>query len=110
MVGGKNAKFAMDGTSMNYAPDITKKVWDIGNRVGYSNNFVYNKADGFIDDHYYVNRIAHIPMIDIIEYDNSDGVYFNNNWHTHADNLENIDRNSLKAVGQTLLNVLYFEE
>ncbi|MBY0427092.1 MAG: M28 family peptidase, partial [Cytophagales bacterium] len=26
MVGGKNAKFAMDGTSMNFAPDIAKKV------------------------------------------------------------------------------------
>lgn len=110
MVGGKNAKFAMDGTSMNYAPDIAKKVWDIANRVGYSANFVYDKSDAFIDDHYYVNQIAHIPMIDIIEYDNSDGVYFNNQWHTHADNLENIDRNSLKAVGQTLLNVVYFEE
>jgi len=110
MVGGKNAKFAMDGTSMNYAPDIVRKVWDIGNRVGYSSYFVYTKSDAFIDDHYYVNQMARIPMIDIIEYDNSDGVYFNNHWHTHADNLENIDRNSLKAVGQTLLNVVYFEE
>ena len=30
-------------------------------------------------------------------------------WHTHADNMDVIDKATLKAVGQTLLQVIYEE-
>jgi glutaminyl-peptide cyclotransferase len=49
-------------------------------------------------------------MIDIIEYENSDGNYFGSYWHTHDDNMDVIDKNTLKAVGQTLIEVLYREK
>ncbi len=109
MVGGKNAKFAMDGTSRQFAPEIQKSVWNTANSIGYSQYFIYQNSEQIIDDHLYVNQIAKIPMIDIIEYEPSDGSYFANTWHTLDDNLQNIDKNSLKAVGQTLLQVLYQE-
>jgi hypothetical protein len=57
----------------------------------------------------YVNQKAKILMIDIIEYDPSDENYFSPTWHTHADNLSNIDKNTLKAVGETVLQTLYQE-
>ena len=62
-----------------------------------------------MDDHYYVNTLAGIPTIDIIEFDPATETNFNKHWHTHADNMSNINRQTLKAVGQTVLNVIYSE-
>ncbi|WMJ72563.1 M28 family peptidase [Cytophagaceae bacterium ABcell3] len=109
MVGGANAKFALEGTSMKYAPSVMKKVWDTGNRLGYSNHFIYKQTAPITDDHYYVNTIAKIPMIDIIEYNPHGDGYFGDYWHTHDDNMDVIDRATLQAVGHTLLEVLYRE-
>ncbi|MBT5859124.1 MAG: M28 family peptidase, partial [Flavobacteriales bacterium] len=35
--------------------------------------------------------------------------HFNKHWHTHKDDMNNIDRETLDAVGQTLLEVVYKE-
>jgi glutaminyl-peptide cyclotransferase len=110
MVGGKNAKFHKEGQSMKYAPTITQTLWQTGQQLGYASYFVDREADAIIDDHVYVNEIAKIPMLDIIEYDNADGNYFNKHWHTQQDNLQNIDQQTLKAVGQTVLQVVYNEQ
>lgn len=110
MVGAPNARFAKDEISMNYAPSVARKVWEIGQKLGYSHHFVNQTAGGFTDDHYYVNRIAKIPMIDIIEYDPSNGNYFSKVWHKHDDTIDNIDRNTLKAVGKTVLQTVYQEK
>ena len=56
-----------------------------------------------------MNTIAAIPTIDIIEYDASTTTNFNKHWHTHGDNMNNIDKKTLKAVGQTLLDIIYKE-
>jgi glutaminyl-peptide cyclotransferase len=110
MVGAPNARFAKDEISMTYAPSVARNVWSIGQRLGYAHHFVNQTAGGFTDDHYYVNRIAKIPMIDIIEYDPSNGNYFSKVWHTHNDTIDNIDRNTLKAVGKTVLQTIYQEK
>ena len=34
---------------------------------------------------------------------------FNKHWHTHRDNMNNISKETLNAVGQTLLEVVYQE-
>ena len=108
MVGNKNAKFAKEGQSMQFAPAVVDKVWSVANKLGY-NNFTDVIAPSITDDHDFVNIIARINMIDIIEFDNSDGIYFSNTWHTHQDNLENIDKATLKSVGQTVLTTLWQE-
>ena len=109
MVGAANAKFALEGTSMHYAPDVTRKVWETGAQLGYSSNFIFQEVGGITDDHTYINQIAKIPMLDIIEYDNSGDDFFGSYHHTHKDNISIIDRKTLKAVGQTILEVLYKE-
>ena len=68
---------------------------------------MYYQKSGIIDDHYYVNKIAKIPTIDIIHYDAASRTGFPSHWHTHNDNMSAIDKNTLKAVGQTLLEVIY---
>lgn len=107
MVGAPNATFAMEGVSMQYAPQVVKKVWDTASRLGYSNYFIYEKTNPITDDHYYINTLAEIPAIDIIHYDPATKYRFAPTWHTHNDNLNNIDPKTLKAVGQTLLEVVY---
>jgi Zn-dependent M28 family amino/carboxypeptidase len=109
MVGGKDAEFWQESISSYYASNIIKKVWDVAHNIGYSNFFIYKNSPQIMDDHYYVNTIAGIPTIDIIEYDPFSKTNFNKHWHTHADNMNNVDRKTLKAVGQTVINVIYSE-
>ena len=109
MVGAKDATFRQEAISLYYAPKILKKVWKIANQLGYGDYFVYEKSKQIVDDHYYVNTLINIPTIDIIEYDVATENNFNKHWHTHQDNMENVDKATLKAVGQTLLNIAYTE-
>lgn len=111
MVGAKNARFPKEGFSMEYAGDVVNKVWATARSLGYGNYFVDDSGPGLrvgIDDHVAVNKIARIPMIDIIHLEPTTGAFFDH-WHTVDDTIENIDPATLKAVGQTVLQVLYEE-
>lgn len=111
MVGGVGAKFYREGMSMQYAPAIVKKVWNAARQVGYGSYFP--KADGgmITDDHIPVNQTANIPCIDVIPYyPDCSQSSFGPTWHTIADNMDNIDNNTLKAVGQTMVQVLFTEK
>ena len=43
------------------------------------------------------------------EYNNPENGGFGTYWHTHDDNMDAIDSATLKAVGQTVLEVIYSE-
>ncbi|MEM9981145.1 MAG: M28 family peptidase [Bacteroidota bacterium] len=110
MVGGKGAKFKKEPYSMAYARGVVEKVWGIAQRLGYGNYFLNQTIQmpsgyGILDDHYFVNVDAKIPMIDIIDYDEDFGAFH----HTQEDNISIIDKKTLKAVGQTVLQVIYQE-
>jgi glutaminyl-peptide cyclotransferase len=109
MVGGKNVAFTQEEVSRTFAPVFVNKIWEIGVAAGYSENFLFKKTPPIIDDHYYINQVANIPTVDLIHYDETSKSGFWQHWHTHEDNMENIDKKSLKAVGQTLLAVIYNE-
>lgn len=109
MVGASNATFKREGYSMLYAPNIVRKVWETAQRLGYGHMFL-NRDGGFItDDHYYVNKIRNIPSINIIHLDESTPHGFFPQWHTLQDNMDIIDPYSLKAVGETVVKVIYDE-
>lgn len=109
MVGAKGATFPIEGHSRQYAYSVVKKVWDKASEMGYSDYFVYNEVQEITDDHYNINSIANIPCIDIIHIDPYSGDIGPIYHHRHADNMSVIDKNTLKAVGQTLLEVIYSE-
>jgi hypothetical protein len=109
MVGAANAKFAWEEVSVTYARPVLEKVWGTAQVLGYP-HFVYYNKGGIIDDHAYVNKNAGIPTIDIIHFDTQTQSGFPEHWHTHRDNMYAIDRTTLKAVGQTLLEVIYSEK
>ncbi|QJW92035.1 M28 family peptidase [Spirosoma taeanense] len=109
MVGAKGATFAKEGYSMQFAPSVVNNVWQTASRLGYSQYFVDTPGGQITDDHVAPNTIAKIPMIDIIHTNIGSGGFFPA-WHTAEDNMSNIDRGTLKAVGQTLLQVAYNEQ
>jgi len=111
MVGGKEAVFTQEEYSVKFGPKTLKKVWNTAGNLGYGGQFSFQKTPGITDDHVYINYLApgRVPTIDIIEHDSSTKNKFYKHWHTHDDNLEHIDRNTLKAVGQTVMHVVYNE-
>lgn len=111
MVGGVGAKFYREGMSMQYAPAIVKKVWNAARQVGYGSYFPKDDGGMITDDHIPVNQTANIPCIDVIPYyPDCAQSSFGPTWHTIADNMDNIDKNTLKAVGQTMVQVLFTEK
>lgn len=105
MVGGKGAKFVWEGYSVEQAEPVLRRVWDHAVQLGYSGYFYYYRGGAITDDHRYVYELTGIPAIDIICYHEETG--FPAWWHTIRDNMDNIDRQTLKAVGQTVLETLY---
>lgn len=107
MVGARNASFLMEGYSMDYAPAIVGRVWDMGTRLGYNAYFIYERAGYITDDHVPVNSIRKIPMIDLIHLDQTTNTGFFPYWHTTGDRLDKIDPLTLEVVGRTVLAVVY---
>ena len=109
MVGAKDARYYQEALSMQYAPAIVRKVWKTAAALGYGDRFVQEtKFFVGIDDHIPVNKVLRIPSIDIIQYDPTTQA-FGPYWHTHDDNMSVIDTGALKAVGQTVLEVVWKE-
>lgn len=108
MVGAENATFRLEEISRTYAKDILTKVWKKGHSLGFEKYFIFEDTGPIVDDHLYVNMILKtIPTIDIIEYDPATVTNFNKHWHTHNDNMQNVNKETLNAVGKTLLNIIY---
>ena len=108
MVGGANARFLYEYYSEQYARDINRKVWKAAKAIGYDNYFVEQGGGGATDDHLFINKIARIPTIDIIP--TSQQYSFFEHWHTVKDDMDVITVPTLKAVGQTILQVIYNEK
>ncbi|MDR2859910.1 MAG: M28 family peptidase [Mediterranea sp.] len=108
MVGGKNATFYKEAYSEEFARGINARIWKKAKELGYKHYFVNEQGSQVTDDHVFINRIARIPCIDIIPCDNESKLsVFGSFWHTVNDNMNIIDKSTLKAVGQTVLAVIY---
>ena len=92
---------------MQYAARYVEKVWSAARKLGYGKYFI-NRSIGYItDDHEYVIKGRKIPCLDILNYKSSTNKGFADYWHTLNDNMDIIDKQTLKAVGQTVLEVVY---
>lgn len=101
MVGGNGARFPREYFSQQAAPALLDKIYSVAAASGYGDIFV-NEAGGAVTDDHLKFIEGGIPAVDIIDYRNG----FHPAWHTSGDNMEVIDSNTLKAVGQTMLNLL----
>lgn len=107
MVGHKDATFYKEGYSVSYAAPVVEKVWSTARNLGYGKYFIQSKGSTITDDHQYVIMGRHIPCIDIIHLNPDTPHGFGMHWHTQNDTMDHIDRNVLRAVGQTVLEVIY---
>lgn len=105
MVGTQQPRYTKEQVSMHYAPGIMNKYWTAAAAMGYDRVFVDRETDPILDDHLYVNQMAGIPMIDIVQ--NNIGVSFFPHWHTLEDDMSHVDRNTLRMVGTLLLKTIY---
>ena len=104
MVGGADNRFYFEGFSLRYAQPVVTKVWDAARLAEAGDDFVQESGGFITDDHLPMNNIAGIPTIDIIAF-NPDGG-FPAHWHTTGDTMDKLSAKTLRAVGQTLLQVL----
>ena len=107
MVGAPGAQFYKEQISTHYASFAVENVWNKAQSLGFGNYFVNNSGGAITDDHLYVNKLANIPCINIIQYNPYGNTGFGDYWHTLDDTMKNIDKNTLYVVGQTLLEVIY---
>ena len=111
MVGGQGARFFRELYSKRYAPQVVERVWQAAQVMGFSSYFPRKDGGMITDDHVPVNQVAGIPCIDIIPYyPDCEASSFGPTWHTVNDDMQHIDPNTLKAVGQTLVQVLFSEQ
>ncbi len=110
MVGGKNATFYKEMFSERTAGKYVKQIWNTAHALGFGTFFPKDSGIEVTDDHVYVYNLRQIPCVDIINYDADDDTGFGDFWHTLNDNMEVIDRATLHAVGQTVMEVIYNEK
>lgn len=107
MVADPSATFPMETFSANYAPQYLDRMWRTAHRLGYGRYFVYQQTYYPItDDHYYVNTLAGIPCIDVIDYKPNTETGFQEWWHTLQDDMQNINQQTLQAVGETVMTTI----
>jgi hypothetical protein len=110
MVGAQDAVFNQEGTSLVYAPTVVTKVWSAARALGYGNLFRSDKTPQTVDDNLFVSELAGIPSVNIVHYQvqvlpMGYGAFH----HTHRDNMSIIDRGTLKAVGEVVMDVVWNE-
>ena len=106
MVGAPDATFYKEGYSMQMAGKIVERVWTKAMELGKGGLFVNGKGGHIVDDHLAVMEGRRFPCINIIDF-KPHTTGFGHYWHTVNDTMENIDRATLKSVGEVVLSVVY---
>ena len=106
MVGAPDAVFPLEMYSTRYASNYQHQIWRAAEQLGYGAMFSKQQSYPITDDHYYINYIAGIPCVDVIHYDIRNATGFPHWWHTRNDNMDNISKSTLQAVGEVVMSQL----
>lgn len=82
---------------------LVQEIWGTASRLGVR-EFIPRVKYEVRDDHLPLNRIAGIPVCDVIDFEYSDSR--NRNWHTTSDSPENCSADSLGKVGKVIVEWL----
>ena len=99
MVGASDATFMREYFSQLANPSLADEIWSLARALGYSGMFINRMGSAVNDDHVELIK-AGIPAIDIIDYREGSGFF--SGWHTSADNMDAISKETLGAVGRVL--------
>ena len=106
MVGAPDATFPLEFYSTQYAQNYQQQIWRAAEKLGHGVLFTRQQSYPITDDHFYVNKIAGIPCVDVIHYDVRNATGFASWWHTRNDNMDNISKSTLQAVGEVVMSQL----
>lgn len=108
MVGARDARFNMEGTSMAFAPSLVKRIWSTASTLGHGDLFTSEVTPQTIDDNLFVSQFAGIPSANIVHYRMRVlPMGYGPHHHTHADNLDIIAPATLGAVGEVVMHVVW---
>jgi hypothetical protein len=109
MVGSSSAQFPKEELSVGYAPNLVDEIWDLAGELGYSDLFLNELGASILDDHWIINESTEIDMINIINHARGEdgNIILGEYWHTHSDNMDIISKETLQAVGDVLLELIY---
>lgn len=99
MVGAADATFMREYFSQLSNPALADEIWSTAASLGYADMFPNRMGSAVNDDHVEIIK-GGIPAIDIIDYREGEGFF--SGWHTAADNMDCISRETLGAVGKTI--------
>jgi len=97
MVGERDARFPIEGTSATHAPELTRLVHAVAESIG-ARRFVQARGPAIMDDHVPF-LMAGIPAVDIIDIEYPE-------WHTTRDLPDRCDPETLAEVARVVLHVL----
>lgn len=110
MVGAKNAVFGYEGYSKANANIPMEKVWNLAATMGYGNYFQKLNKAPIEDDHFHMMANRSYPVFDIINLSGDSEKIFGAHHHTHGDNMDIIDKQTLHAVGKVVTAAIYKED
>ena len=101
MIGDKTPRFRVEDHSLQMAPEVVQRVWDLAEDLGYGGYFPRANQGAVGDDHVPLNR-AGIRTANIIDCCDPP-------WHTLEDNVANASPVGLGVVGNVLLELIFRE-
>lgn len=98
MVGDKNLSIKREGDSTTWLVNL---LWDTAHRLGFEKSFL--DEEQYLEDDHLPFIDAGIPAVDIIDFDyGPDHSY----WHTNQDTLDKVSGESIKTVGDVVVESL----
>lgn len=101
MIGDKKLQIFYEKHSMQYAPILTRGIWNTAKKLGVR-EFIPRQRHKVRDDHLPLNQIAKIPTTDLIDFDFPTVNARRSFWHTRDDTPDKCSALSLAKVGWVL--------
>ncbi|NVM00808.1 MAG: M28 family peptidase, partial [Candidatus Helarchaeota archaeon] len=99
MIGDRDLRIQKEEFSNYHFPDLVNDIWNRARKLGIK-QFDQSIYGEILDDHRILAEIG-IPSIDIIDFDYQ-------YWHTIQDTPDKCSSESLKAVGEVIIDYIYF--
>ena len=107
MIGDKNLEIPIERNSYRSNKKLIKTLWKIAEKHGFKAYKNYLGSEIY-DDHIPLIEIANIPSVDLIDFTYPDK--YTNYWHTQADTPDKCSGESLRQVGQVILDYIMMKE
>jgi hypothetical protein len=106
MIGDANLNIPREVNSQKNLPQIMDKVWDMAHSLGY---WEFEDEQGsYVNDDHVILMEHGIPCIDIIDFNYPDRTH--RYWHTLQDTPDKCSAQSLKIIGDVMLELIYNEK